>query len=208
MHEYIHKLRRWRDKFEEKLDRRPSQQSLEQFGPHLSDFRFQKFDEVEVPGQYLELRDKNHEFIRIERFLPDVDLVRSVGVCHRRLRIRGHDGSVHAFAVQHPAARHCRREERIVQLFRMLNSTLAKKKESRRRNLSFHLPLMIPLAPHVRLVQDDPSYISLQAVYEDHCRLNNANKDEPVLFTMDKLRALADIHSDVSFWLFTVCRTA
>ncbi|KZF20186.1 putative histone acetylase complex subunit Paf400 [Xylona heveae TC161] len=195
MFEYIQKLRKWRDKFEEKLDRRPSQQSLESFSPHLSEFRFQKFDEVEVPGQYLQHRDKNQDFIRIERFLPNVDLVRGIGVCHRRLKIRGHDGSIHQFAIQHPAARHCRREERILQLFRIFNGVLAKRKESRRRNLTFHLPLMIPLAPHIRMVQDDPSYIPLQGIFEDHCRRHGMNKDEPILFTMEKLRALTDMKS-------------
>lgn len=197
MYEYIHKLRKWRDKFEEKLDRRPAHQSLETYNPHLSEFRFQKFDEVEVPGQYLQHRDKNTDFIRIERFLPDVDLVRTVGFSHRRVRIRGHDGSIHPFAIQHPAARHSRREERILQLFRIFNGTLSKRKESRRRNLNFFLPLVIPLAPPLRLVQDDSSYISLQGVYEDHCRRNGINKDEPVLFTMDKLRALTETRGNV-----------
>lgn len=197
MYEYVHKLRKWRDKFEEKLDRRPQHQSLETYSPHLSEFRFQKFDEVEVPGQYLQHRDKNADFIRIERFLPDVDLVRTVGFSHRRLKIRGHDGSVHPFAIQHPAARHSRREERILQLFRIFNGVLAKRKESRRRNLSFYLPLMVPLAPSLRLVQDDASYISLQGVFEDHCRRNGANKDDPVLFTMDKMRALTEQRSNV-----------
>ena len=84
MHEYIQKLRRWRDKFEEKLDRRPQQGFLESYSPHLSEFRFLKFDEVEVPGQYLLHKDKNQDFVRIDRFLPDVDLVRGIGVCHRR----------------------------------------------------------------------------------------------------------------------------
>ncbi|KAI9760646.1 MAG: anaphase promoting complex subunit cdc16 [Chaenotheca gracillima] len=195
MHEYIQKLRRWRDKFEEKLDRRPSRQNLELYSPHLSEFRFQKFDDLEVPGQYLQHRDKNQDFVRIERFLPNVDLVRSIGVCHRRLKIRGVDGSVHPFAIQHPAARHCRREERILQLFRIFNGVLAKRKESRRRNLNFHLPVMVPLAPHIRMVQDDSSYISLQGIFEDHCRQNNMNKDDPVLFTMDKLRQLSDMKS-------------
>lgn len=197
MYGYIHKLRKWRDKFEEKLDRRPQSQALEVYSPHLSEFRFLKFDEVEVPGQYLEHRDKNQDFVRIDRFLPDVDLVRGIGVCHRRLKIRGHDGSIHPFAVQHPAARHCRREERILQLFRIFNGILAKRKESRRRNLYFHLPLMVPLAPHIRLVQDDTSYISLQGIYEDHCRRNGVSKDEPVLFTMEKMRALAEIKQSV-----------
>lgn len=192
MYEYIHKLRKWRDKFESKLDRRKTYAYLENYSHHLSEFRFQKFDEVEVPGQYLQHKDKNQDFIRIERFLPIVDLVRSIGVCHRRLKIRGHDGSVHPFAVQHPAARHCRREERILQLFRHFNSSLSKRKESRRRNLNFHLPLMIPLAPHIRMVQDDPTYISLQGIFEDHCRKSGMSKDEPVLFTMDKMRALVE----------------
>lgn len=198
MHEYIQKLRRWRDKFEAKLDRRPLHQNLETYSSHLSEFRFVKFDEVEVPGQYLQHKDKNQDFIRIERFLPDVDLVRAIGVCHRRLKIRGHDGSVHPFAVQHPAARHCRREERILQLFRHFNGTLSKRKESRRRNLNFHLPLMVPLAPHIRMVQDDPSYISLQGIFEDHCRKSGLAKDDPILFTMDKLRILAEAKTAVS----------
>ena len=198
MYEYIHKLRKWRDKFEEKLDRRPQRNSLETYSPHLSEFRFQKFDDIEVPGQYLQHRDKNQDFIRIERFLPNVDLVRSIGFSHRRLTIRGHDGSTHPFAVQHPAARHSRREERTLQLFRIFNGVLAKRKESRRRNLNFHLPLMVPLAPSIRLVQEDAQYMSLQGVFEDHCRRNGANKDDPVLFTMEKLRAMAEIRTNVS----------
>ncbi|KAK4155966.1 hypothetical protein C8A00DRAFT_13045 [Chaetomidium leptoderma] len=201
MYEYIHNLRKWRDKFEEKLDRRSSPVPLESFAhysPHLSEFRYQKFDDVEVPGQYLQHKDKNQDFVRIDRFLPNVDLVRTIGASHRRLKIRGHDGSVHAFAVQHPAARHCRREERILQLFRQLNQTLGSKKESRRRDLQFTLPLMVPLAPHIRIVQEDTTYITLQGVYEDHCRRNEIPKDEPVLYTMDKLRGLVDVKGPVS----------
>ncbi|RDL36361.1 uncharacterized protein BP5553_05713 [Venustampulla echinocandica] len=200
MYEYIHKLRKWRDKFEAKLDRRRPSAYLEAYSHHLSEFRFQKFDEVEVPGQYLQHKDKNQDFIRVERFLPNVDLVRGIGVCHRRLKIRGHDGSVHPFAIQHPAARHCRREERILQLFRHFNGTLSKRKESRRRNLNFHLPLMIPLAPHIRMVQDDPSYVSLQGIFEDHCRKSGMSKDDPILFTMEKMRALVETkkHPDQS----------
>lgn len=189
---YIERLRRWRDRFEEKLDRRPAYANLESYSPHLSEFRFQKFDDVEIPGQYLQHKDNNKDFIRIERFLPKVDVVRGYGICHRRLKMRGHDGSVHAFAIQHPAARHCRREERILQLFRIFNGVLERRKESRRRNLGFHLPLMVPLAPHIRLVQDDASYISLQGIYEDHCRQIGLSKDEPVVFSLKKVIASLD----------------
>lgn len=195
MFEYIQKLRKWRDKLAEKLDRRPSTFHLAET-THLSGFRFVWFDEVEVPGQYLLHKDKNQDFVRIERFLPDVDLVRGVASCHRRLKIRGHDGSIHPFAIQHPAPRHSRREERILQLFRIFNSTLAKKKESRRRNLQFHLPVMVPLSPQIRMIQDDPSYITLHGVYDDYCRRNDVDKDEPTMFTMEKLRMISPQKQD------------
>jgi transformation/transcription domain-associated protein len=201
MYEYIHNLRRWRDKFESKLDRRSTQVPLENYAhysPHLSEFRYQKFDDVEIPGQYLQHKDKNQDFVRIDRFLPNVDLVRTFGASHRRLKIRGHDGSVHAFAIQHPVTRHARREERAVQLFRQLNQSLISKKESRKRDLQFTLPLMVPLAPVLRMVQEDTSYIQLQKVYEDHCRRNGMSKDEPVLYVMEKLRGLMDTKGPVS----------
>ena len=195
MLEYITKLRKWRDTLAEKLDRRPQAFHLAET-THLSGFRFVWFDEVEVPGQYLLHKDKNQDFVRIERFLPMVDLVRGVVGCHRRLKIRGHDGSVHPFAIQHPAPRHSRREERILQLFRIFNSTLAKKKESRRRNLAFHLPLVVPLSPAIRMIQDDSSYITPHAIYDDHCRRNEVDKDEPLNFMMERLRAMTPQKQD------------
>ncbi|GIZ38419.1 hypothetical protein CKM354_000183600 [Cercospora kikuchii] len=189
MYEYVQKLRRWRDKLAEQHDRKASTFHLAQ-NTLLSGFRFVWFDEVEIPGQYLQHKDKNQDFVRIERFMPVVHLVRGVLACHRRLTIRGHDGSLHPFCIQHPAPRHSRREERILQLFRIFNTTLAKKKESRRRNLQFHLPLMVPLSPQIRMIQDDSSYIALQGIWEDHCRRNEVDKDEPIMFTMEKMRTV------------------
>src|SRR5271156_2118658 len=66
-------------------------------------------------------KDSNADFIKIDRILPVVDCVRGTGISYKRLTFRGHDGSLHPFAVQYPAARHCRREERIQQLLRMFN---------------------------------------------------------------------------------------
>ena len=193
MLEYVHTLRRWRDRFEEKLDRRRAYSHLESYGPMLSGFKFEKFDEVEVPGQYLLHKDTNKDFIRIEKFMPDVDLVRGIGVSYRRLKIRGHDGSVHAFAIQHPAARTSRREEKMLQMCRFINDVLEKKKESRRRSIQFLLPAIVPLTPSVRMVQDDESYITLQGVYEDYCRRKRIEKDAPVLYTIEKLRDLQPV---------------
>ncbi|RMZ92452.1 hypothetical protein DV736_g312, partial [Chaetothyriales sp. CBS 134916] len=196
MYEYIQKLRRWRDKFENKLDHRQQWAPLESYSHHLSEFKFLKFDEsVEVPGQYQEYRDKGSSFVRIERFMPTVELVRGNNICHRRLTIRGHDGTLHPFAVQHPTGGKVRREERIVQLFRLFNQTLLKRKESRRRNLYFHLPIFVPIAPHIRLVQDDSSYVTLQTVYEDYVRrAGNAmmSRDDPMLYLLDRSRTMVE----------------
>jgi transformation/transcription domain-associated protein len=188
LQQYVAKLRRWRDKFEVILDRRKPTQQLEQVSAYLSEFQYQKFDEVEVPGQYLQHRDNNTDFVRIDRFMPRLDVVRGHGICYRRITMRGHDGSMHPFAIQYPAARHCRREERIIQLFRILSGVLARRKESRKRCLSFHLPAAIPLAPHIRIVQDDASYVSLQGIYEDYCDRHSQHKDDPLQLATERVQ--------------------
>jgi transformation/transcription domain-associated protein len=49
------------------------------------------------------------------------ELGRGHGFCYRRIIMMGTDGLTHSFAAQLPAARHCRREERLTQLFRIMN---------------------------------------------------------------------------------------
>ena len=188
---YIVKLRKWRDRFEERLDRRARSSNLESTGQHLVEFKFTKFEDVEVPGQYLQHRDKNTDFIRIERFLPDIELVRGSGICFRKLKIRGHDGSLHSFLIQHPTPRTCRREERMTQMFRFLNDILARRKETRRRKLQFTLPIMVPLTPGIRMIQDDPSYLTLQSIFEEHSRKRRFAREEPALYAVSKLCELA-----------------
>ncbi|KAI8988247.1 hypothetical protein BDF20DRAFT_910766 [Mycotypha africana] len=195
--EYIAKLRLWRDKFEAMLDARPRKLKLEAASHYLVEFQHQKFDDVEIPGQYLMLKDNANDFLRIDRFLPDVEIVRSYGNCYRRLRIRGHDGSIHPFLIQNPVARQFRREERLMQLFRMLNYILERRKESRLRNLAFHLPAIVPLAPNVRMIEDDPSYTSLYDIYEDHCDNVQMHKDDPLVYFVEKFKQNISNQKDI-----------
>jgi len=46
------------------------------------------------------------------------------------------------------------------------------------------------LAPNCRLVADDAGYVAMQSVYEDWCRRNKVMKEDPILFQIEKLRAL------------------
>lgn len=50
---YVETLRKWRDRFEIVLDSKPRKQHLEHFSTYLVEFQHQKFEEVEIPGQYL-----------------------------------------------------------------------------------------------------------------------------------------------------------
>lgn len=178
----------WRDNLEVFLNSRPKKQRLEHLSHYLVEFEYQKFDDVEVPGQYLQLRDTNADFIKIDRFAPEVQLIAGDGVWYRRIEMIGHDGSVNSFMLQNPAPSTARREERIIQTFRVLDSVLMKRKESRRRHLNFHLPAMIPLASNARLVQDDSSYTSLQDVYVEHCRRTGQARDAPMELQLNAVK--------------------
>jgi transformation/transcription domain-associated protein len=60
--QYVAKLRTWRDKFEAMLDSRSRKQKLESASHYLIEFQHQKFDDVEIPGQYL-LVSFNYEYV-------------------------------------------------------------------------------------------------------------------------------------------------
>ncbi|CCE63283.1 hypothetical protein TPHA_0E01900 [Tetrapisispora phaffii CBS 4417] len=184
---YIKRLRYWRRRIENKLDRVPRVEYLERLCPHLSNFHHQKFEDIEVPGQYLLNKDNNAHFTKIVKFLPEVDFVRTTHSSYRRITIRGHDGSLHTFAVQYPAVRHSRREERMFQLFRLFNKTLDKNVETGRRNCNFTLPIAVPLSPQVRLMNDSPSFVTMHQIYDHHCAKNNTEPDAIQDYVLEQL---------------------
>lgn len=55
-YEYIQKLQQWRDRLESTLDSRPRLQPLALLSHYLTEFQYSKVDEIEVPGQYTEVR--------------------------------------------------------------------------------------------------------------------------------------------------------
>lgn len=55
LYEYIQRLQHWRGRYEKFLDARPRVQPLDLLSHWLVEFQYTKFDEVEVPGQYLEV---------------------------------------------------------------------------------------------------------------------------------------------------------
>ncbi|TFY60353.1 hypothetical protein EVJ58_g5210 [Rhodofomes roseus] len=184
----IQRLQKWRDRYERYLDARPRVQSLDMLSHHLLEFQYGKWDEIEVPGQYTEDKDSNQNFVRLLKFGPTFEHCRTHGYSWKRFAIYGHDHSRASFAAQTPAAKHCRREERLMHLLRTLNLTLSRKKESRKRNLHFHLPVAVPCSSNLRLLQNDASYITLGDIYDQHCEETGISREDPVLLANDKLK--------------------
>lgn len=67
-------------------------------------------------------------------------------------------------------------------------SALQRKKETRKRNLSFHLPAAVSCSPTLRLFQTDTSYITLGDIYEFHCEDAGISREEPILFAGEKIK--------------------
>ncbi|KAJ2262807.1 transcription-associated protein 1 [Coemansia sp. RSA 376] len=189
--EYVTKLYQWQQMLRQAIKRRPTKLMLSLFSPFLVEFEQQKFEDVEVPGQYLHLSDNNDDFVRIERFLPELSIVlRSNGVS-RNLAIRGGDGSIVHFAVQNLTSRHHHQEERWVQLYRNLDAAGEQDCDTwEQHRLAFHLPTIVSLAPHIRLVQEQPNTFTLQDVYDSACARNGNTEIVPVLYFVSQMRTL------------------
>ncbi|XP_006460304.1 hypothetical protein AGABI2DRAFT_184795 [Agaricus bisporus var. bisporus H97] len=187
-YEYIRRLQQWRDKYERMLDSRPRIQPLALVSHYLTEFQYNKIDEIEVPGQYTEDKDTNQNFVKIQKFAPKFELGRSNGVCWKRFTLHGNDNTKTSFTVQIPCHRQCRREDKVMQILRTFNGALQRKKETRKRNLSFHLPAAVSCSPTLRLFQTDTSYITLGDIYEFHCEDAGISREEPILFAGEKIK--------------------
>ncbi|KAF9453072.1 FAT-domain-containing protein [Macrolepiota fuliginosa MF-IS2] len=187
-YEYIRRLQQWRDKYERMLDSRPRIQPLALVSHYLTEFQYNKIDEIEVPGQYTEDKDTNQNFVKIQKFASKFELGRSNGTCWKRFTLHGNDNTKTSFMVQIPCHRQCRREDKVMQVLRTFNGVLQRKKETRKRNLSFHLPAAISCSPTLRLFQTDSSYITLGDIYELHCEDTGISREEPILFAGEKVK--------------------
>lgn len=186
--EYCQRLQRWRDKYEKHLDSRPRVQTLDTVSHYLIEYPHSKYDEIEIPGQYTEERDNNQAFVKLQKFATKYENCRTQSYCFRRFTMIGNDNSKTSFAVQIPSARHCRREERVFQVLRMFNGVLARKKESHKRHLHFHVPVAVPCHPSMRLLQNDSSYVTMGDIYEQFCNESGVGREDAHFLLPDKTR--------------------
>jgi len=70
---------------------------------------------------FLQDKDTNQAFIRIQKFAPKFENCRSTGSCWKRITLYGNDNSKTSFVVQLPCHRQYRREDRVIQVLRNFN---------------------------------------------------------------------------------------
>jgi len=83
-----------------------------------------------------------------------------------------------------------RREERVLQLLRMLNHLLAKHKETSRRFLNLTVARVVAVSPQMRLVQDNPASESLLSIYQGRCVKRQQDHHNPIARYYERLSAV------------------
>uniref|UniRef100_A0A7I4F837 Non-specific serine/threonine protein kinase n=1 Tax=Physcomitrium patens TaxID=3218 RepID=A0A7I4F837_PHYPA len=184
--ELTEKLKTWKGVLQSNVeDRLPAVLKLEEESRSLREFHVL---DIEVPGQYFNDQEVAPDHtVKLDRIGADVPIVRRHGSSHRRLTLVGNDGSQKHFLVQTSLTPSARSDERMVQLFRVLNRLLDKHKESRRRHLAFNTPIIIPVWPQVRLVEDDLMYSTFGEVYEINCARYGREADLPITHFKERL---------------------
>ncbi|XP_051127175.1 transcription-associated protein 1-like isoform X2 [Andrographis paniculata] len=180
------RLKHWKNILQSNVeDRFPAVLKLEDESRVLRDFHVV---DVEVPGQYFSDQEVAPDHtVKLDRVAADIPIVRRHGSSFRRLTLIGSDGSQRHFIVQTSLTPNARSDERILQLFRVMNRMFDKHKESRRRHICIHTPIIIPVWSQVRMVEDDLMYSTFLEVYENHCARNDREADLPITYFKEQL---------------------
>ena len=117
------------------------------------------------------------------------------GSAPRRLHIRGHNGRVYPYLmVSDSSLSDARREERVLQLIRMLNHFFAKQKETSRRLVNLSVSRVVAVSPQMRLVEDNVSSLSLLDIYKLRCSKRQLEPETPITRYYERLATVQVIN--------------
>jgi transformation/transcription domain-associated protein len=102
---------------------------------------------------------------RIQFFHSTTEALLRNGYTQRRITLGGNNGKMYSFLVQYAMTYITRCDERMMQMHLLMNQLLMRHKETKQRNIVFHIPKVIPLTPRVRLMEDSAEYMSLGEVF-------------------------------------------
>ncbi|KAG6977183.1 hypothetical protein JG688_00000598 [Phytophthora aleatoria] len=182
LYEIMNRLKRWKGLLQLRVKkvgkRNAGKLYLEQCSRHLMEL---SSSNMEVPGQYVSDSEPIKDLhARIQHFKSTVDVLLRNGFTQRRVALGGSDGRTYYFLVQYAMTHITRTDERMMQMYLLLNRLLLRHKETKKRNTVFHVPKVIPLTPRVRLLEDNRDFVTLGEVYELDCQIENKDPDLPV----------------------------
>jgi transformation/transcription domain-associated protein len=108
----------------------------------------------------------------------------------------GSDGQRHFFLVQFATPHSTRSDERVMQLHVMMKRLLEKNYEARRRDMHIHIPLVIPITPRMRLMEDNTSFTSLGELHEIDMQQHGRDPDAAIILFRERITAAIDAESE------------
>ncbi|ORY05502.1 FAT-domain-containing protein [Neocallimastix californiae] len=117
--------------------------------------------ELAVPGQYR----SGEPIIRIQSFVPTLNIITSKQR-PRRLSIKGSDGKEYQYLLK--GHEDLRQDERVMQLFGLINTLLADDPETFTRHMNIQRYPVIPLSPNSGLIGWVPHCDTLHALIRDY----------------------------------------
>jgi hypothetical protein len=167
-------------------------------GPYLALERRSKLlasfssDVVEIPGQYLaDVEPQMSLHSKISGIGPRYGIVQRPGLSRAQCRLTfiGDNGTRESFLVQYCVPVVTPTDERAMQLYHLTNRLLLQHRQSRRMNLQAHLPLIVPIAPRVRLAREGTTFVSLAHIFERDCDARGVNVLAPAIAMHDTIGA-------------------
>ncbi|KAL6085809.1 hypothetical protein STEG23_007048, partial [Scotinomys teguina] len=150
--------------------------NLKEYSPWMSAFKVQfPGNELEIPGQYDGKGKPLPEYhVRISGFDERVKVMTSLRK-PKRIVIRGHDEKEYPFLVK--GGEDLRQDQRIEQLFEVMNAILAQDAACSQRNMQLRTYHVVPMTCRLGLIEWIENTITLKDLL-----LNNMSKEEKVAY--------------------------
>jgi len=179
---------------------------------HLA--QFESID-IEIPsGLYNTLGEPQPEQHPIlSRFSQSVYLnpsFNSTFASNRRITMLASNGHEYHFYVNSTATHINKSDERMQQLLALLNRSMTKYKETRKRNLQYDIPFVLPITQRIRLIRTYPHQATLDDIWQNYCFHHNQDPDQPLIESRQLFinRADADSHLEYRLSLHNhICST-
>lgn len=166
--------------------------NLKEYSPQMSAF---KGNELEIPGQYDGKGKPLPEYhVRISGFDERVKVMASLRK-PKRIVIRGHDEKEYPFLVK--GGEDLRQDQRIEQLFEVMNAILAQDAACSQRNMQLRTYRVVPMTCRLGLIEWIENTMTLKDLL-----LSNMSKEEKVAYSSDPK---APIH-EYKDWLIKISK--